>query len=279
MRRRAPGLVVAVAASILGGQASTATASGFRCSRAEPNRGPSLNWTAREVPWGLSPEVPEAVGGRRDAVLAAIERSFEAWTEVECSDLELRFLGVDAEFEPGFNANGENDNAVGIRSSWPHDPDAIALTFTSFRPSSGAMLDADIELNGEGFDFVLADDRCQTAVDLGNVLTHEAGHLLGLDHPPRTPRNEEATMFGNAPLCETKKRTLAEGDIEGLCTIYPRGQPTQQCFGPGTVGFEVVGGDDGFDGGCRATAPAGWPWALGLGLAAWRARRRRRNEG
>jgi hypothetical protein len=254
-----------------------AAASSFRCSRAEPNRGPSLNWEARRVEWGLSPVLPDSIDGDTSEAVAEIRRAFQTWTDVECSDLVLDFQGVDGGYEPGFNPSGLNENVVGYRDRWPHDPDAIALTFTAFRVSSGELLDADIELNGEGFDFVLADEGCAEAVDLRNVMTHEVGHLLGLDHPPRTPRNVETTMFGNAPLCETTKRTLAEGDIEGLCTIYPRGQPTEQCFAPGTLGFEVVGSDDGFEGGCRA-APLDVGGALFSVVLAAGALRRKRDE-
>ena len=215
--------------------------------------------------------------GDVEAAIAEIRRAFQAWTDVECSDLVLDFQGTDPGYAPGFNRSGLNENVVGYRTDWPHDPEAIALTFTAFAVHTGTLLDADIELNGEGFSFVLADDGCRDAVDVRNVMTHEVGHLLGLDHPPRTPRNVEATMFGNAPLCETTKRTLAEGDIEGLCTIYPSGQPTQQCFAPGTVGFEVVETDDGFEGGCRSVpAEAGVSlfalWVAAVGL------RKRRDE-
>jgi len=273
------GIVILATAVHAGALAPRAFATGFRCTRVEPHRGASLNWTERSVRWGLSPSVLGAVPADRDRAVDVAIASFDAWSDVPCSDLELVFDGVDGGFEPGFNENGLNDNVVGHRASWPHNPEAIALTFSTFRVASGELIDADVELNGQDFDFVLVENGCSDEVDLGNVLTHEAGHVLGLDHPPATPSNEETTMFGNAPPCERKKRSLADGDIQGLCTIYPRGQPTRQCFEPGTFGFEVVGRDDGFGGGCRGgRRPRG---AVVLGAAVgglWMCRRRMRRN-
>ncbi len=254
-----------------------ARAAGFRCSRTEVNAGPSLNWTERQVSFGVSNRVSQALELDTDAVAAQIRAGFGTWSAVECSDLSMTFIGTNGGFQAGFNPNGLNDNVVDLREDWPFDPDAIALTFTAFRLGTGDLVDADILLNGKDHGFVIAERGCspeEGQIDLQNVVAHEAGHFVGLDHPPQTPANEEATMFANAVSCETKKRTLADGDVEGLCTIYPRGQPTQPCYEPGSIGFEVIDRDDGF-GGCGAVGSRSDYAILAIMLAGASIRRRK----
>lgn len=47
-------------------------------------------------------------------------------------------------------------------------------------------------------------------------MTHEIGHLLGLSHCNIT----EATMYKDASIGETKKRSLDTDDKNGIATIY-----------------------------------------------------------
>lgn len=157
----------------------------------------------------------------------------------------------------------------------------------------GAIVDADIELNGVNFAIAVNGQTLGTAQclsELQNTLTHEMGHLLGLEHtclamndPPRaddkgapvpacgnaTTAQQNATMYNFQECGETKKETLEPDDIAGVCGAYPTAQ------NPGTC--EHVG-----DGGgcCEASVgsgngPAG-PLALtGLVLLTrfWRRRR------
>ncbi len=55
------------------------------------------------------------------------------------------------------------------------------------------------------------------AVDLDSLLTHEAGHLLGLGHT----RDPAATMYPGYELGSVELRTLAADDVAGVCSIYP----------------------------------------------------------
>jgi MYXO-CTERM domain-containing protein len=121
-----------------------------------------------------------------------------------------------------------------------HGDGVIAVTTTTTNRFSGEIFDSDIELNnaphanGTKFTFTALDGpKCVTPLETGcvridvqNTVTHEAGHYLGLDHPPDHP---EATMYASAPSGEVSKRTLAQDDIAGICSIYPKGASTATC--------------------------------------------------
>ena len=118
----------------------------------------------------------------------------------------------------------------------------------------GAIVDADIEINGVDFAISvngqsLGDAGCKA--DLANTLTHELGHLLGLEHPCRTggdpPRTDgngnpvpscsqttdpvilDATMYNFQDCGETKKATLSPDDIDGVCAVYPPAKDPKSC--------------------------------------------------
>ena len=248
-------------------------ADAFVCTRTGLGAGPSVAWTVRTVSWVAHPNIFRVYEGANEDVQA----SFAAWAATQCSDLDLAF-DSEREVQAGFREGAMNTNVVVLlRNAWPYQSGAIAVTTTTFNTQTGALIDADIEMNGEHFTFVRADATCDQdtkVMDLRNTLTHEVGHLIGLEHPPSTPAYSEATMFASAPSCEIKKRTLAQDDIDGVCFIYPSGQPTQACFEVGSPSFEVADADEGF--GCRAATgdSRGTLWAILLGVG-WTCRRAR----
>lgn len=130
--------------------------------------------------------------------------------------------------------------------------DVLALTWVTFR-TDGEILDADMELNewnglsgagAAGFSYTCsAADApicaCQTNdadrggcsaagtscrwTDVGSVVTHEAGHVLGLDHPVGCPGSCAETMATRIPIGDASKRILSTEDVKGVCAIYPDG--------------------------------------------------------
>lgn len=209
----------------------------------------------------VSPAFLLAVDGESPStVVAETEASLAAWTEVGCSDLTFRYGTTIDEPRAQYDASGETHNVItALMTSWPYDRYAIAITTNAFVVRTGEILDSDIELNATYFHFVRAASGCNLGneeVDLQNTLTHELGHVLGLDHPPTTSAYQSATMFASAPLCETQKQTLADDDISGICSIYPAGEATQPCF-PSETSALARQDDGGLEGtmGCSDTAP------------------------
>lgn len=58
-----------------------------------------------------------------------------------------------------------------------------------------------------------------TALDVENTVTHEFGHVAGLDHV-RPPQDACLTLFPFVDLGETQKRTLGLGDKLGMQALY-----------------------------------------------------------
>jgi hypothetical protein len=227
----------------------------YKCSRVGADFGPSLYWSDREISWyagtALTADLENSVA------LEQVRQSFEEWENIDCSDITMPFRGQEAGLKAGYDQNGgENKNVVVfLESGWPYDRGVIAVTTNAYDTRSGSVLDSDIEVNGEQFTFVNADAVCYSRtgeMDLRNAMTHEVGHVLGLDHPPNTQRNVDSTMYASAPPCETKKRTLADDDRMGICTIYPAGMELKQCYPPDGPAFAVVEQDDGYAG-CTST--------------------------
>ena len=119
----------------------------------------------------------------------------------------------------------------------------------------GAIVDADIELNGVNFAISAEGQTTSPAAckaELQNTLTHELGHLLGLEHPCRVvgdpPRVDhkgnavpmcsaaggnsmitEATMYNFQDCGERKKASIEADDINAICTIYPLAEDPGTC--------------------------------------------------
>lgn len=190
--------------------------------------------------------------------------------------------------------------AVGDDPPRCYSPAAAGLTTAVYVDDAdsardGAIVDADVELNGVDFAISVEGVTLGTASclsDLANTLTHELGHLLGLEHPCRAaadparvdgdgnpvpscsttsdPAITDATMYNFQDCGETKKATLSPDDVAAICAIYPQAED------PGTC--EHVGDEAGC---CSASGAPPLPvFVLGLatfGLLALR-RRPRKNS-
>jgi hypothetical protein len=245
-----------------------------------------------------------------DQVLGAASAAAAAWSFPATPDTALD-IQVASATGPAPTAIFDRQNSLIFRrDSWcmatdppgtcSYNPAALALTTLFARRSTGEILDADIEINAKLF--VWADVESAPAhpadgqQDLQNALTHELGHLIGLDHTcadpdgPRPldnlgqpvpdcegapPEIVETTMFPSAAAGDTAKRTLAPDDQLAARELYPAlaGQPPSVCptpvpRGPDPApGCRLAGAEDASGRGAGALAA--------LALAAVMARRRR----
>jgi hypothetical protein len=250
----------------------------FACGPGESAVG--VHWARRCVQYKVnvrgSKDIPTGANGKiSDALLNTIRDSFDAWTRVDCSNFRMEFVGLTEADVASFDKEGGiagNENILTWLDDWPYDRDAYALTSVTFDSRNGRIQDADIEMNDDIFQFTIGDE--QVLVDVQNTLVHEIGHFLGLDHSS----DADATMYFSAREGETKKRTLAQDDIDGICTIYPDGSGELSCTK--NEGGDSVVEDDAvcMSVGAASALPGLWTlFAAALGLHS--ARRKRAGHG
>ncbi|MCA9586369.1 MAG: matrixin family metalloprotease [Myxococcales bacterium] len=231
-----------------------------------------------------------------------LSRAFTKWTGSSCPtegggasrvSIDVRDLGPAACEEVKYNQNDNNQNVIVFRDDkWTHGSgNTLALTTVTFNPETGEIYDADMEINTFDQRVTLTDPVPPDGYDFASIVTHEAGHFLGIAHSG----DQRATMFANYSPGATAMRNLTADDVAGVCSVYrpdgtravldgkitqgpscdptPRHGFTRECVEPPASGLcsksEIAPRGPG---GAVALGAAG---LLGL-AAAWRARRRRR---
>jgi hypothetical protein len=209
-----------------------------------------------------------------DREIEALAAALDEWSSKTASCSYMRFMLEPAEpLEVGLD--GKNTlkfrEQTWCRPESEHKPaecyesEASAITTLCYindarRPDNGAVLDADVEVNSVDYAIAVGcETQCLTSgtgtiADLQNTLTHEYGHVLGLDHtcwdgsPGTAPTTHDgspapqcfpegdlapevvaATMYNFQGPRETRKRSVEADDIAGICDTYPLAEDPRLC--------------------------------------------------
>lgn len=210
-----------------------------------------------------------------------VGQGFNAWLSVDCGGatpgIVLQSRSPVACNVQEYNQTQPNANIWLYRDdAWPYAGAAntLALTTITFNVRTGEIFDADVEINAVENDLTVADQNVR--VDMLSIVTHEAGHFLGLSH---TTKND-ATMYAYYAPGSTDLRSLSADDAAGICAIYPPGREADTCNFDPRHGFSGECAGE-VDEGCScgivgSPKPAREGVALGLlalGLVAFRRRR------
>lgn len=174
-------------------------------------------WT-KPFEWSFRASTTPA-GLNTSTVAAILQRSFSNITDArnDCGradaiDATHSYLGTtgrrpDCGSRDGHNVVGFGRLPLGV------------LAVTCYWIRSGQMVEADIKINSRE-SWALALDSCNGRPMLEATITHEAGHVFGLDHIGER-RHGRLTMspYLDGP-CENDEASLGLGDLLGLEQLY-----------------------------------------------------------
>lgn len=219
--------------------------------------GEPLYWASMCV--GFSIQEDGSVNIPFPEIERVVEASFVTWSDLECqtglSTLAFSRLADVACHQAEYNKGDANANAVmfqDYRWQYTDENNTLAKTTVTYDNDTGEILDADIEMNHAFNAYTTGDVDVQ--YDLQSILTHEIGHLIGLDHSP----DFYATMTPWYDQGSVELRSLETDDVAGVCGVYPPERAAQCLPTPrGGLGDECAAAPgDGEDDGCSCATVA-----------------------
>lgn len=229
----------------------------------------------------------------------ALSTAFTRWTGATCPtdgsgrsrvSIDVRDLGPAECAKVEYVSGVPNQNVIVFRDeSWEYGKTVLGLTTVNYNPTTGEIYGADMEINTLDMEpLAVRDPVAPDAYDFLSVVTHEAGHFLGIAHSD-VPG---ATMYARYDTGQTSMRNLTPDDIAAICTVYrPDGDRTvldgkvtqaPQCDPTPRGGYNPECQEKRV--GCTAQASpakpvggAAWALAIGGALLALRRKRQRRS--
>ena len=157
----------------------------------------------------------------------ALSTAFTRWTGATCptegtgrsrTSIDVRDLGPAECGNVEYKSGVANQNVIVFRDeTWKYGKTVLGLTTVVYNPETGEIYNADMEINTLDMEPLAGRDPvAPDAYDFASVVTHEAGHFLGIAHSD-VPGS---TMYARYDQGQTSMRHLSPDDVSAICTVY-----------------------------------------------------------
>jgi hypothetical protein len=161
---------------------------------------------------GFSP-IPAVIYVYSDASNAtkdSISSACSAWNNAGCGTLVIKSSSTHNNTKFPYE-NSQNQITAGYRGTNSY---IVRTTKVSYSDTWSELYEVDIDINQS---YPFSNSGASDAIDVQSCMTHELGHLLGLDD---VTNDSDATMYYKIGYGETRFQTLSADDKDGIKYIY-----------------------------------------------------------
>ena len=201
---------------------------------------PSLRWRSKLITVALSTSLLRPASNIKvgSDIVGAVRRSFKTWEDA--AGIEFREVFSEKQNVSPQGAAGDGVSLITVAPSaenvvlFARNGEEVAATTRVFYDGRGRISEGDVVLNPYQ---QFSTDGTFGTFDLESTLTHEIGHLLGLEHSPvrGSTMYENFGKNGVFGLQGFSHRTLSEIDRTAVRAKYGVPGPQENCCGTVSV--------------------------------------------
>lgn len=190
-----------------------------------------VRWQSNTINFELHDELPSGVNNQE--LQSAVLDAMNTWSSPSCSTVRFSLEG----YTPEHAQPGDGKNTIewltGGWSARGFQADAAGVTDVQYQKSPNGdwvIVEADMYLNADQHTWTARGGGDDVERDVQSVVTHEAGHMLGLMHPcepgggagvPDCTSRSDFSLTAMYPIYSPTQSVLSDDDVAGVCFLYP----------------------------------------------------------